>query len=239
MSRTFALFLVLYASAFVDGRASAEDPAVDLIKFGQELQRVEADGGKFQMIWWIPTEYWNESFKNAPMTAEQKDAFKQALDDYLIVAVIDGKILPVTGLKAQSEDHILKNIAIQIGEDEPLTPLSQDEMSDEAQTILVIMKPVFGKMLGDFGKGMELVCFQGKDAAGKRLINPRENGHLRVTYSGKDYNWRLPLSSMLPPKYDAKSGEKFPGNYKFNPFTGEQLTTNAPAASPPENKTQD
>ena len=35
--------------------------------------------------------------------------------------------------------------------------------------------------------------------------------------------WWIPLGSLLPPKYDSETGEKFPGNYNYNPFTGIRL----------------
>jgi hypothetical protein len=38
------------------------------------------------------------------------------------------------------------------------------------------------------------------------------------------YRWRTPLGSLLPVKVDAKTGEEFPGNYSFNPYTGEKLS---------------
>ena len=31
--------------------------------------------------------------------------------------------------------------------------------------------------------------------------------------------------SLLPPKFDQDTGEKFPGNYLFNPYTGRKLAT--------------
>ena len=50
-----------------------------------------------------------------------------------------------------------------------------------------------------------------------------------MTLGDATYRWRLPLGSLLPPRYDAKTGEKFSGNYLYSPFTGKELTTKAPA----------
>ena len=45
--------------------------------------------------------------------------------------------------------------------------------------------------------------------------------------------YRLPLGSLFPPAVDPKTGESFPGNYHFNPFTGDKLTPSAPDAASP------
>ena len=49
-------------------------------------------------------------------------------------------------------------------------------------------------------------------------------GTLQVSLYDQVYRWRTPLGSLLPAKVDAKTGEEFPGNYSFNPYTGEKLS---------------
>lgn len=225
MGRTFVLILLMLLAIASVGRA--EEVNVDLGKFAQELQRTVLGGGQFNLVWWIPTEYWQESFKHSPMTKEQKEGFSKAVEDYIVVAVVDGTLTPFGGIQALDSASIRKNISIKVGKGVPLTPLADDEIGKDTQTILTVMKPVFARILGEFGKGMELVCFKGKDAEGKRLVDPRENGQLTIKYGSKEHIWRLPLGSLLPPKYDAESGEQFPGNYLFNPFTGAKLGTTA------------
>jgi hypothetical protein len=227
MIRIVASVMMLFFGALCSS-AFAEDEVVEIGKFAQELQRIENVGGNFRMIWWVPTEYWEESFKQTPMSREQKDAFLNALNDYLVVAIIDGKISPLGSLTPQSAEHVRKNVTVQADDGKSLPPLGDNEIAPEAKNLLLVMKPVFGKMLGEFGKGMELVCFKGKDDTGARLLDPRKKGQLLVTYGGKEYKWRLPLGSLLPPKYDAESGEKFPGNFLFSPYTGAKLTDKAP-----------
>jgi hypothetical protein len=210
------------------GSARAQNAAIDLASFAQELQRTEAEAGQFKMVWWIPTEYWQESFRQAPMTQAQKDAFVKAVDDYIIVAIVDANITPLAGLDARSLNDIRANLSIKVGDSQISMPLADEAIANETRSLMAVMKPAFANMLGQFGKGMELVCFKGKDEQGRRLLDPRGNGMLNVTYKNKRYSWRLPLGSLLPPKYDAQTGEKYPGNYVFSPFTGAKLTDKAP-----------
>jgi hypothetical protein len=49
----------------------------------------------------------------------------------------------------------------------------------------------------------------------------------------KIFRYRLPLGSFLDPAVDVKTGETFPGNYHFNPFTGSPLSKPAGAKAAP------
>jgi hypothetical protein len=66
------------------------------------------------------------------------------------------------------------------------------------------------------------VVFPAK-ADGKPLIDALQTGSVQVSLYDQTYRFRTPLGSLLPVKVDAKTGEEFPGNYSFNPFTGEKL----------------
>jgi len=40
---------------------------------------------------------------------------------------------------------------------------------------------------------------------------------------GAELVWHLPLNGMGPSAIDPVNGERFPGNYEFNPYTGARL----------------
>jgi hypothetical protein len=44
-----------------------------------------------------------------------------------------------------------------------------------------------------------------------------------VKMGEKEFHWRLPLGSLLPPKICPKCGETFSGAYKFCPWDGSTL----------------
>ena len=136
--------------------ARSEEVAVDLGKFVQELQRMDASGDKIRLVWWIPTAYWQESFHHAAMTQQQKDAFITSVDDYIIVAVADGTLSAVGNSQWCDSNAIRKDLSLQLSSGESLTPLSDDEISPGTRALLKTMKPLFGKMLGDFGTGLEV-----------------------------------------------------------------------------------
>lgn len=41
--------------------------------------------------------------------------------------------------------------------------------------------------------------------------------------SDETFAWRLPLGSLMPATVDAGSGERFPGNSVYDPYTGRRL----------------
>jgi len=56
-----------------------------------------------------------------------------------------------------------------------------------------------------------------------QAADPGATGVLRVAVDEREFTFHLPLASLLPKKFDPKSGDEFPGNYSFNPFSGEPL----------------
>ena len=124
---------VVFAIALSKSTFGADQP-VELGKLVQECQRLENDGGRLQIIWWIPTEYWRESFRQADMTEEQRNSTLDALDQCTIVAIIDGKLSGFGSSKWRSADDIRKMISIELADGETVAPLATDETSKYANS---------------------------------------------------------------------------------------------------------
>ncbi len=78
---------------------------------------------------------------------------------------------------------------------------------------------------------MHFIVFAGRNAQGQRYADPTRPGILIVNLGPKEFQWRLPLGCLLPSEYDAKTGEEFPGNYVYSPFTGAKLATAKPGSA--------
>jgi len=110
--------------------------------------------------------------------------------------------------------------------------------------MIQMFRPLMASMMGAMGEHMEFFAFPSLDKAGRPLADAKSNGALIVHVGDVAIRYRLPLGSLLVPELDRKTGESFPGSYRFNPFTGDKLMPRpapppVPAAlTPPTPKTQ-
>lgn len=198
--------------------------AADIQKLVQDTQQMTQTGTNMNMVWWIPPQFWEETLRQNPqLTEEQKTEFVAALEEYTAFVIVNMEVGVFGGMTFKTREEVLKNISLKVDGAE-MSPLASEKLTPDAQAFYTMMKPLMGQMLGQFGQGMEFVVYQNK-REGKLMIDPTAEGSFTYTSFGADYEWRLPLGSLLPPAYDPTTGEEFPGNYKYNPFTGAELST--------------
>jgi hypothetical protein len=209
------------------------DTRADVHEITRETQRVDHSHGTLRLIWWIPTDFWRESFKaSAKLTPAQADGCCKVLDAYTVVAVAEMNVGSFGGLSPTPRDQLLAKLSVRVDQGDALTPVDDADLTPDAKNLLDMMKPAMSNMLGQFGKGLEFVFFPGKDAAGAKLADPRRAGLVTIAVGDDVQRFRLPLGSLLPPKFDPQTGEQFIGNYVFNPFTGAKLVDAPPAGKP-------
>jgi len=201
--------------------------APDISKLVQETQGISQDGNRISLVWWIPSEYWAVTLAtDRNLSAAELREVVTLLEDYLMLSVIKGSITPV-GVIGLSRDELLELLSFSV-DGEQLEPIPEDELHQGMQSLLAVMKPVFGQMMGQMGQATELIVFPGRNAAGERLADPLKPGMVSVQLEDYSINFRLPLGSLLPARFDASTGEKFPGNYIYSPFSGKALSTEQP-----------
>lgn len=189
-----------------------------------DTQRMHQDGPRLTLVWWIPNEYWEESATSSPRSSPQQ--LKQLLalvERYVIVAVVDGELGALGNVRTRPLAELMSAIQLIAPGGTRFPPLGEDQLSADLRTFFQVMKPMMANMLGQVGKGLEFIAFDGRGPDGGRLLDPRREESFAITYDGRRYDWRLPLGSLLPPAMDEKTGERFPGNYRFNPYTGDRL----------------
>lgn len=188
----------------------------------RDTQRNSLDDGRISLVWWIPVQFWEESLKANPGVPQAMRAQVTAvMADYNVVALLRAMTGPGGIEDVQPKEELLKNTRVEFG-GKLVEPLTAENISPAATLLLSQLKPALMASAGQLGQGMEFVVYPGK-ADGKLLIDAAQPGSLAITFYGKAQKWRLPLGSLLPPKTDRKTGEDFPGNYLFNPFTGDKL----------------
>jgi hypothetical protein len=188
----------------------------------RDTQRTTQANGDITMVMWMPQQFWEESMKGNPaLTAEGRAQVLAPLAEYALFGVMRAKV-GVTGISdVQPKAELLKNLKLEVN-GRVVQPLAPESISPGAQVLLSTLKPAMTAMGGAALQGMEFVVFPAK-ADGKPLIDALQPGTLQVSLYDQTYRFRTPLGSLLPVKVDAKTGEEFPGNYSFNPFTGDKL----------------
>jgi hypothetical protein len=210
--------LATVALAFVGNVRAAN--VQELIR---DTQRMTQDKGQMTMVWWLPQAFWETSLDaNTSLSPEGRAQTLKALEDYTMFVLVHAK----TGIggitDASSREDMLLNSTFEVG-GETIKPLHGDSISSGASVIIGAFKPVLTHMLGQFGEILQIIVYPSKKD-GKLILDPRATGSFTYTLFDQTYRWRLPLGSLMPPKFDRKTKEQFPGNYDFNPYTGAKLT---------------
>ena len=207
--------------ALLGFQANAQE--IDLQKLVQETQVMRQEAGSLNLVWWIPTVYWQESLRKSDLPSNQQQDMLKTIDEYILVAVLEGKVGTLGVLASTAKEELEKKSWLFVGADN-LRPIPESELSPGARNFVQVMKPVVANMMGSMGQGLHFLAFSAKDTKGKKRIDPKLPGKVMVKVGDKEYSFRLPLGSLLPPKIDSDSGEHFPGNYEFNPYTGRKLS---------------
>ncbi len=188
----------------------------------RDTQRMVVNEGQVSMVWWIPQQFWAESFAdNKTLPEDVRAQILQVMSNYTVLAVLKGRAVAAQLLDLQSRQDLLKNTHFRVDGKE-LQALDEKDVQPGVTLLLTQLKPALMQAAGEVGGGLEFLVYPAvKD--GMPLIDAERAGTLDISFYGKSFVWHLPLGSLLPPLFDKQSGEMFPPNYLFNPYTGEKL----------------
>ena len=192
-------------------------------QFLQETQTMRLENKVMRLVWWIPNEFWSKSAEGNGKSADGTKQILATVDNYVVLAVSRSELGPMGGLTNTPRGGLEKMLRVELTDGKTLTPLADKDLSPDMRNFLGMTKPMFANMLGTFGQGLELVAFPGKNEAGQRVVDPRNPGKFTVFVGADQFNWRLPLGSLMPDKVDPATKEVFLGSYIFNPYTGDRL----------------
>lgn len=207
-----------------------------LIRDTQKMTIVRKDTNSQQLtiVWWIPIEFWEVNLKKNPNTTPQMiDKLKATLDPYTLVALVNCDVGPFGGMTFQSDSAVRASVTLSDAQKSSYAPLADAQISADAKVLLAMMRPVVAGALGQLGEHINFVFFAGKAKDGRRIAEPLSDRSFSVFLDGAEFKFRLPVGSLLPPKFDPATREQFPGNYRYSPFTGTELVGDAPAVAAP------
>lgn len=217
-------FLVIILLVYSEN-SFAQDKKIDLNALILETQKQSQTMDKVSMIWWVPEEYWRASFEQSSgVNATQVEEFLKALRPYIVIVALDGDMGPLGGITYKSKENIQSSMYILDSVGNKYYPLENDKIDSNTNNFLSLMKPVFANMLGPVGENMNFYLFSAKNEKGNNIIDVRKEGKFSLFMDKTEYKWRLPLSSLVPPKICPIDDEKLNGTWKFCPIHGVDLT---------------
>jgi len=195
--------------------------ALDPQGLAQDLKQQEITPTRIRLAIWLPPEFFMAVNPNSsPQIQEQ---MKRMLKGFVVFMVVDAQLSPLGSPTAMPRPELLNSTTLTLADGKSLVPIADADLKGDLKVLRDILKPVMKNVAGPMGEAMDMVAF--KLPAGGADVSPADDGRLKLVVADHEYAWRLPLGSVLPPMFDLDSGERFPGNYRFNPYTGHKLET--------------
>jgi hypothetical protein len=219
------LLAVLFLFLGRVGLASAQDPRQELNSLIQDTQKKSDRAGEMSFVWWIPQEYWQLSFaQNPSVTLEQSEKVLAVFKPYTVVAVVDGRSSATAGITYRPEAELRGNIKLKDKAGNIYLPMEDAQINVETKSFLAAMKPVLASVLGPMGQNMYFFVFPAQDSVGEDIANAKKEGSFSVVLDGdRNFDWTLPLSSLMPVKVCSICHRQLNGAYKYCPWDGTKL----------------
>ena len=197
---------------------------VNLNELVSETQKGSQKPDEITLIWWIPEEFWRESFaQDNSITSDGAEEFIKILRPYTLVALVDGKMGTFGGITYRSEADVRKILQIKDRYGTYYSPLGKDKIDSDTSNFLAMMKPMIANILGPMGQNMNFFVFPARDNKGQKIVEAKKKGTFSIKLGENEYRWRLPLSSLLPPKICPRCKEIGSGAWNFCPWCGTEL----------------
>ena len=223
-----SILFLLSGLHVVLGQQSAAPAAVEtkLDAIIKETQLTVGGKDTTGFVWWLPAEFWEQSAIEQGSAPEQARSSFAALHDYTMVIVAVGRI-GIGNINWRSENEIRSGTSLRDSDGQSYPPLH--EISGDAQGITSIVRPVLANILGPMGQNLQILFFPAKTKMGKSIADPTRAGRFSVVLSNlttqkeSEFSWRLPLTSLSPPKFCPAGKERVEASWKFCPWHGVPL----------------
>jgi hypothetical protein len=219
------LALALFPSAVAQS-ASPSDTDVDFRAFVREIQQTTREPGYIGILMWTPTEFWEQSAKRAGFSAEKAHERYAPLRKYTVIVAGVGK-MGIGNINWIPEPELRSNLKLRDAAGNDYEPVQ--EPSGDAKGLATILKPIMANMLGTMGQNLQIYFFPGVDKMAKPIADPLAPGRFSVVITNilgtkeSVYEWKLPLTSLSPPRYCPVGKERMEASWKYCPWHGVKL----------------
>ena len=230
LTLTALMFTTTSLTAF--GSQQAEEVSseshfrVDVDRLINETQQAIRGEEYSGLVWWLPEEFFKASMQRQGMQEEMiaEEVKPMGANTIIVVAVAR---LASFGLIYVSSTDIRSNLILRDSNGNDYPPL--DETPSELSMMPTLFKSLFSQMLGQLGEHLEFFFFPAKNKEGEALADAKLEGSFSLVIKdiagpGESvYEWNLPLTSALPPKFCPVGGEQVEANWTYCPWHGSPL----------------
>jgi hypothetical protein len=213
---------------------TSTEPELDIQAIAKETEQLDMRRHKMGIFWWVPPDFWDATLRQQGYTSEQVRKVFQPFRNYNLFMVAVGD-MGVGNISWTKEPEVKRSILLRDQRGNTYKPL--EEVPTDIGPIIELMRPIYKNMMGNFGEGLQFMIFPAKDGAGNVFADPRKSSEFSLDVADlmgtpkSTYTWRLPLSSMMPPKYCSVGKEKVEANWKYCPWHGNKLEEDAAPAN--------
>lgn len=223
------LFVCFTACATISIQAQAlakRNPDAKLADLISETQSEANEADAIGIVWWIPTEFWELSFRDDPSIGENEaQAMIDIIKEYTLVAIVKGKMGIFGGVTYETQKALEEAIYITSVDGDIRKPLKENQVSPDLINLLGMLKPVFANMMGNFGENFHFFVFDSKNSSDKYMFHPLSDDDFTITLGKEDnFTYDLPLSSLIMPKICPEDKKELNGKWNYCPIHGVALT---------------
>ena len=205
---------------------TSDDP--DLVRETQLGVRSTGEQQVVGLIWWIPTEFWQQASQKRGATPEKAaDTFK-SLRDYTMVGVFLAKVSALGAFEYVTPADLAKQVVLRDSDGVDYAAL--DNISPDAKNLSDVMRPMLTNAMGRAGENFAMLFFPARTKAGRQIADPLSKGSFEVVLkklAGEPesvYLWRTPLTSLTPARYCSVGKERVHADWDYCPWHGTKLT---------------
>lgn len=202
---------------------------VDTNTLATDLQAMDAADRKLDLIWWIPVEFWEATFRqNQDLPEAQADEILGILRNHSVLAVVQADISTIGAFHFFEKDAVMSGLKIEtIDADGKIQTISHTEPSDpDLRLMLDQLKPILSQAMGNLGQNLYFLPLPAFDDDGERMPSPYESGLVRVTLqrgeTSSTLELGLPADSLFVPRL-CPNGKPAHVSWAYCPWSGKKL----------------
>jgi hypothetical protein len=230
-----AVLMLLLATASPAAHGSGATPmpreadAIRIDELLSDTQRTSSDPDSLDMVWWMVPQFWESVLAGNPDASPRvREEVTALFSRHIVVAAVKGQMGTLRVESFLDGSELRERIRIVDPRGVRHAPIPEAEVDPTLRAMFGAMQPMIADVVGQLGDNLSFFVFPATDAEGRAIADPLADGRFLVELEDVEYRFRLPLASLLVPRMDPGTGEEFPGNFLYNPYTGTRLAAPEP-----------